>query len=187
MILLLLLALSLTADSAKIKISKYQGKPIKDIFSTLSSFKTNILSIISKGFIAHKKVTQPSYQEGHPSPHPQVPQDLLGQHVQQHPANESPFKPKPSLLSQLSFPVVDIEEPSGLGLVKKPEQVEEMSSTMDPDNIHAGYSGIPHAGPESFVDKERVNAGFEAATDITEEKIKKIPTDLCIHLSLCLQ
>ena len=49
---------------------------------------------------------------------------------------------------------------------------------MDPENIHDVLSDTLPAGPESFVDKERVNAGLEVAADITEEKIKDIPTDL---------
>ena len=35
-----------------------------------------------------------------------------------------------------------------------------------------------HAGPESFVDSERVNAGIKVESELSEEDIKKIPKDL---------
>ena len=178
MILLLLLAVSFTCDAAKIQISRYEGNHIKDIFSTLSSFKTNIISIISKGFLSHKKVIQPSYQQSYHLPHRQIHQDLPSHYLQQYHVNDSPFRPEKLHLEQLSFQVLDIEDQSGLGLIKKPKEVEEISSTMDPENIHDEFSEIVPTGPESFVDQERVNAGLEVATDNKEDKIKKIPADL---------
>ena len=35
-----------------------------------------------------------------------------------------------------------------------------------------------HAGPQSFVDSERVNAGIDDASQVDEETIKNIPVDL---------
>ena len=35
-----------------------------------------------------------------------------------------------------------------------------------------------HAGPPSFVDDERINAGIEVVAQIDEETVKKIPEDL---------
>ena len=35
-----------------------------------------------------------------------------------------------------------------------------------------------HAGPESFVDSERVNAGIEVLSEVDVEVIKNIPEDL---------
>ena len=167
----MILLLLLTCDAAKIQISRYEGNHIKDIFSTLSSFKTNIISIISKGFLSHKKVIQPSYQQSYHLPHRQIHQDLPSHYLQQYHVNDSPFRPEKLHLEQLSFQVLDIED-------QKPKEVEEISSTMDPENIHDEFSEIVPTGPESFVDQERVNAGLEVATDNKEDKIKKIPADL---------
>jgi hypothetical protein len=100
--LVLLVTAFLNTEAAN--IPGPEGKSIKDIFSTLNTFKTNIISLISEGFSAPKKLNPPAPQESYhhivlPPPPPHVPHHLskglyvtspphLGHH--NHSLNHSP-------------------------------------------------------------------------------------------------
>ena len=58
----------------------------------------------------------------------------------------------------------------------KPVNPADATNGIDIINIKEVES--LHAGPQSFVDGERINAGIEVVGEIDEETIKKIPEDL---------
>ena len=87
--LLVLLTAFLSVEAANIPVP--EGKSVEDIFSTLNTFKTNIIGLISNGFTAPKKINPPAPQENYhhvvpppsppyhqyPPPHfPHIPNDL---------------------------------------------------------------------------------------------------------------
>ena len=88
--LLLPLAACLSVEAANIPLP--QAKSVEDIFSTLNTFKTDIIGLISNGFSGPKKINPPSPQGSHhvlpppstpthqPPPYsshaPHIPQDL---------------------------------------------------------------------------------------------------------------
>ena len=68
------------AECANIQVP--EGKSVEDIFSTLKTFRTNILDLISNGFTAPEKVKPPSPPSHEkyrplviPSPPPRLPQE----------------------------------------------------------------------------------------------------------------
>ena len=145
--LVLLVTAFLNTEAAN--IPGPEGKSIEEMFSTLNTFKTNIISLISKGFSAPKKFNPPAPQESyhhvipHPSPPshqpppphfpyvPHIPQDLseafyvtsspnLGHNP--HPQFDT-HGPNP--MSQ-PFPIMDINIPSQLQFVEKPSSTSEI-------------------------------------------------------------
>ena len=189
-----------------------EGKSVEDIFSTLKTFRTNILDLISNGFTAPEKVKPPlpppEKYRPHviPSPPPsRVPQEYpqalyyvtsppnLGHNS--HPIFEvhEPY-PKPP-----PFPVIDIKIPPEVQFLGKPVTQSTLKvpdtvftvfnlPTVGTDDLEEPVNDIDvfnkeveetlHTGPESFVDSERVNAGIEVESELSEEDIKNIPKDL---------
>ena len=202
--LLLLVTATLGGEAAY--ISGPEVRAIGDIFTTLNIFKTNIISLISNGFAPPKKVnpTVPQGSYHHvviPSPPPHVPDDLsqtihvtsplyLGHHSHQHIETQ---EPRP-------FPIIDINIPSKVQFVQTPVIPTTTNRPVVPSDFQLKSTTIKlvhpadatngtktvnnkegenlHAGPPSFVDGERINAGIEVVAEIDEETVKKIPADL---------
>ena len=200
---MLLVTATLSGEAANIPDPEF--KSIGDIFSTLSIFKTNIISLISNGFTTPKKLNPPVPQGSYqhiviPSPPPHDPHDLSqaiyvisppGHHS--HPYIETQ-EPRP-------FPIIDINIPSEVQFVQKPvaiptttnkaivpsdfqlkittvKSVHHVDATNGIKTINNKEVQSLPAGPRSFVDGERVNAGIEVVAEIDEETLKKIPADL---------
>ena len=86
---------------------------------------------------------------------------------------------------------MDFNIPSQLQFVEKPSSTLQIIpfdtdlqiTTDESTNPGDTSNGIDieeslHAGPQSFVDNERVNAGMEVASEVDKEVIKNIPEDL---------
>ena len=201
--LVLLVTATLSGEAANIPGPEL--KYIGDIFSTLSIFKTNIISLISNGFTPPKKLNPPVLQGSYhhiviPSPPPHDPHDLSqaiyvisppGHHS--HPYIETQ-EPRP-------FPIIDINIPSEVQFVQKPVAIPTTTNkAVVPSDFQLNITTVKSvhhvdktnrvktinnkevqslpAGPQSFVDGERVNAGIEVVAEIDEETLKKIPADL---------
>ena len=210
--LLVLLTALLSVEAANIPVP--QGKSVEDIFSTLNTFKTNIIGLISNRFSAPKKINPPSPQEiyhhglppqsppSHQSPPsqypdvPQIPHDLSQAFYVTSPPNLG-HNPHPQFDTHgpnpmpQPFPIMDINIPSQLQFVEKPSSAPEIIpfdtdfqiTTDESTNPGDTSNGIDieeslHAGPQSFVDSARVNAGIEVAIEVDDEVIKNIPEDL---------
>ena len=122
--LVLLVTATLVGEAVNIPGPKF--KSIGYIFSTLNTFKTNIISLISNGFKSPKKINPPVPQGNYhhiliPSPSPLVPHDISqaifvtspphpGHH--DHPHIET-HQPSP-------LPIIDINIPSEVNFVQKP-------------------------------------------------------------------
>ena len=199
----------LSVDCANIQVP--EGKSVEDIFSTLKTFRTNILDLISNGFTTPVKVKPPLPPPEKyrplviPSPPPRLPQEYpqalhyvtgppnLGQNS--HPIFEvhEPY-PKPP-----PFPIIDIKSPPEVQFFGKPLVQSTLNipdtvftvftlPTVGTDDLEEPVNELEefnkeveetlHAGPESFVDSERVNAGIEVESVLSEEDIKNIPKDL---------
>jgi hypothetical protein len=174
-------------------------RSIGDIISTLSIFKTNIISLISNGFAPPEKVNPPVPQGSYhhvviPSPPPHVPHDLSHPiHVTSSPHPGHHNHPHIETQEPRPFPLIDINIPSEVQFVQKPAKpTTTIEPVIPPDfqlkvvNPTDTTNGIVnnkeveslHAGPQSFVDDERVNAGIEVVGEIAEETVKNIPADL---------
>ena len=145
--MLLVLTAFLSVEAANIPVP--QGKSVEDIFSTLNTFKTNIIGLISNGFSAPKKINPPSPQEiyhhglpppsppSHQSPPsqypdvPQIPHDLSQAFYVTSPPNLG-HNPHPQFDTHgpnpmpQPFPIMDINIPSQLQLVEKPSSTPEI-------------------------------------------------------------
>jgi len=220
--LVFLVTLISVTKAANINIP--EGKSIEDIFSTLNTFKTDIFSFISKGFLTPNpkhKVYPPAPPEKYhtiviPQPHPpHVHHDLsqgiyvtspphLG--VQQHAHFEThePQPLPPQIFEPPTSPVIPIiksNTPPEIQFVVNPIHSQEITSIESniPEVVSFIHSSVKeeepkainefksenvdahgHAGPVSFVDSERVNAGLAVAVSnaLDEELIKHIPHDL---------
>ena len=202
-VLVLLVTALLRVEAAN--IPDLEGNPIGDIISTLNTFKTSIINMIISGFKAPKNPSPPVPQESYhhivlPPPPPHIPHDLYQADFVRNPPEQYQHPPhhlstyKPSTTPQ-SFPIIDINIPAEVPHVERPEEAQqiptvdlinsseaklEISTLISADTeIVSDAVGVDSlsAGPHSFVDSERVNAGIEIS-EIDEKTIKNIPEDL---------
>jgi hypothetical protein len=161
-----------------------EGKSIENIFSSLNKFKTNIISLISQGFVAPKKVRPPASQGSYhhvvlPPPPPHVPhkpyQTLyvtnpphLGPNPHQHFETHEPHV-NPQL-----FPIIDINIPAEVQFVENPaaailpteatipSDIQFTTTTVRSDNTGNPLDGINTFNKE--VD-ESLNSGPQSFVD----------------------
>ena len=140
--LVLLVTILSNTEAANLNIKGPEGKSIEDIFSSLNTFKTNIISLISKGFMAPKKVSPPAPPENYhhivlPHPPAHVPHDLsqaiyvtnsphLGHHHhhghfethEPHPMHQSFFDP--TISSPEIIPIIETNRNPEIEFVLNP-------------------------------------------------------------------
>ena len=202
--LLLLVTDYLTAEAANIPVP--EGKSVDDIFNTLSTFRSNILNLISNGFTAPKKAhhhhhhaPQPALLPSPPPQHPlhhDIPQGFyvtsppdLGHDPHPYFDTHGPYpKPHPFRANVINIPSeIQFEKKPATQAIKSntvtkfPTTVSDNLADTVGDNIEVFNKEAEeslHTGPLSFVDSERVNAGVEVASVVDEDIIKNIPLDL---------
>ena len=201
--LLLIVTEHLTAEAANIPVP--EGKSVDDIFKTLSTFRSNILNLISNGFTAPKKAHHHHHHAPHPvlrpSPPPQppihhgIPQAFyvtsppdLGHDPHPYFDTHGPMpypKPQPFHINDINIgSEIQFEERPAAPTIKNnldtnfPTAVSDNLEVNDIDIFNKEAEESLHTGPLSFVDSERVNAGVEVASVVDEDTIKNIPDDL---------
>ena len=171
---MLILVSSLCAEAANIPLP--EGKSVEDIFKSLKSFRSNIKSLISTGITAIKNVKPSEPKKNHhqslqPPSHqslqPPSPQHSSPLHVPHHLPLQVLYVTSPPDLGYNSHLYFDTQEPY-------PQSLPDLSIAAEPVPPSAVVrfpdSESP-AGPHSFVDSARLNAGVAVDTSIHVQTI----------------
>ena len=169
--LVIIAALFQYSSCNSVRSSPNDGRAF-DFLSSLSSFRSNILSLLGNTFNQNKLV-RPPLQPPPPPPPPAPVRPATFHHAQARPPFTS-FSSSPQLSSQFnsappqppSFPLLS---PSPIVEVHPPQQSQQLTQAKPP---------TIHGGPVSFVDSERLNAGSEFLNEIDDGGVVHIPKEL---------
>ena len=132
-----------------------EGKSIENIFSSLNKFKKNIMSLISRGFVAPKKVSPPAHQGNYhhivlpPPPHHVSHKPYQALYVTNPPhLGPNPHKHfethEPHVNPQL-FPIIDINIPAEIQFVEKPAAAILPTEATFPSDIQLPITTVRSA------------------------------------------